>query len=416
MRFAAFTTIPIKGHQDNWLVLLLTACCVALTTGYQKCSDGFIICGIDAICEDTKTSPRCVCPPDYHGNPKVECLKSECVSDSDCPRPQRCKAKRCKDLCLGICGEHAHCKVKPGTSIPVCYCPPGYTGNPLISCRQLGPQELCETSNPCGDHTNCKVGKERGTAICSCKKGYKGNPLKGCEPECYTDSECKDYESCIGTACVDVCHPSPCGKEAYCKQKDHQAECECPHNRVGNPWEACRPECKDSYECPFDRPVCFDSRCTDPCLKDNGDQACGTHATCTIKNNVGVCSCPKGYTGDPLKLCRPLQESEVCSKVRCGINALCTPKRNEDGDFVAVCSCPRLHKGNALKRCDPVECDKHDDCPISLSCRDWKCQDPCPSSCGEGANCRVNEKRVIVCSCPHGTVGNPMKSCKPTNS
>jgi hypothetical protein len=105
--------------------------------------------------------------------------------------------------------------------------------------------------------------------------------------------------------------------------------------------------------------------------------------------------------------------ADVCKLVTCGENAICTPKKQKDGQYVGLCSCPRLHKGNALKKCIPVECDKHEDCAPDCICENWKCQNPCPFKCGKGAKCYVNNKHTIVCSCPLGTVGNPFKSCEP---
>ncbi|PSN38093.1 hypothetical protein C0J52_00854 [Blattella germanica] len=341
------------NQQTRWLPLLAAAISfLAATNGQQKCPGG-LTCGENAVCEYTYNGVNCACKNGYSGDPKVECTKIKCT------------------------------------------------------------REVCEMRNICGSNTNCQVGKDRSTAICSCKKGYKGNPLKACEPECYSDKDCEDHQECVFPGCRDVCHPSPCGRDALCRHRDHQAVCKCPYNRIGDPWVGCSAECKSSSDCPYDRPVCFNDLCIDPCLKNNGQSVCGEHATCTIKGERAVCSCPKGFTGNAFEKCRPILPGDICKMVSCGEKAICSPHKQNDGQLIALCSCPPRHKGNALKRCFPVECDKHEHCPANKNCRGSKCIDPCPGGCGKGANCEVNKKHVVICSCPPGTTGNPFLSCTP---
>lgn len=57
----------------------------------------------------------------------------------DCPGSRICRDYRCVDVCEGQCGSGASCT--PRNHIPVCTCPPGYTGDALTSCRPFDPRK-----------------------------------------------------------------------------------------------------------------------------------------------------------------------------------------------------------------------------------------------------------------------------------
>lgn len=95
----------------------------------------------------------------------------------------------------------------------------------------------------------------------------------------------------------DPCNPSPCGPNALCRDGD----CECLPEFIGNPFEACRPECILNSECPRDK-SCLRNKCKDPC-----PGVCGQNAQCDVVNHIPVCSCVIGYVGDPFVSCRPQQ-------------------------------------------------------------------------------------------------------------
>merc|ERR1739848_260070 len=61
-------------------------------------------CGIGATCQpgfdrSGNDRPVCTCPPGYRGDPQVSCVRGECEQDSECS------------------------------------CPSGYVGDPLTACR-----------------------------------------------------------------------------------------------------------------------------------------------------------------------------------------------------------------------------------------------------------------------------------------
>lgn len=75
-----------------------------------------------------------------------------------------------------------------------------------------------------------------------------------------------------------------------------------------------------------------------------------------------------------------------------------------------LCFCPDGMGGDPLTGCKGPECTTNDECPWDKSCLGYKCNDPCPGSCGVGASCRV-EKHHPVCTCNHGLTGNPFFRC-----
>ena len=199
----------------------------------------------------------------------------------------------------------------------------------------------CQPS-PCGANAVCQV--MNGHEACSCLPGYIGPP-PNCRPECVINSECPSNKACInfkcGDPCVgacgisakcdvanhnaicscpynligdpfsrcyekpiepvieeDACNPNPCGLNARCEDRGSSASCTCPPNYLGNPYIECKPECQTNSDCPYDK-SCISQKCRDPC-----PGSCGANADCRVVSHNPICSCPPGYTGDPLESCR----------------------------------------------------------------------------------------------------------------
>ena len=145
-------------------------------------------CGSNADCTDKNSLGVCICRNEYHGNPYIAC-KPECVLDSDCSRDKNCDDNKCKNPCPGQCGSGAECHV--ANHIIMCNCPEGYTGDPFSYCRPV-PQTVpppfepqytnpCVPS-PCGRNAQCR--EANNAAVCSCLAGYHGDPTIECRPEC----------------------------------------------------------------------------------------------------------------------------------------------------------------------------------------------------------------------------------------
>lgn len=369
----------------------------------QGCARG--PCGTGAMCQETTGGrPVCSCPAGYSGNPLTQCRRSECLDHSECRGDQACRNGNCINPCSGVCGVNSNCEVR--NHVPVCSCPRGMSGDPFVSCRLNDPEELCRPS-PCGSNTKCDV--LNNVPTCSCLPGYIGSPLSGCRHECESDVECGNQEFCSQFKCTNAC--SQCGKGAACSRvTNHRAVCECPKGYIGSPYTECRAECYGDRDCSPARPACIYGVCKNPC-----DGSCGVNADCNLRGLTPVCSCPRDMTGDPFVSCRPFTKEDLCNPNPCGTNAVCTPGYDKTNRERPVCTCPPGYTGNALSSCVRGECQSDSECADHKACINYQCVDPCSGQCGTGAQCQA-KRHLAVCTCPAGTQGDALVSCRATQS
>jgi len=93
-----------------------------------------------------------------------------------------------------------------------------------------------------------------------------------------------------------------------------------------------------------------------------------------------------------------------CVPTPCGSNAVC---REQNG--AGSCSCLPDYVGNPYESCRP-ECVLNTDCPSNRACVRNKCQDPCPGTCGQNADCQV-VNHLPSCTCRPGYSGDPFRFC-----
>ncbi|XP_076030521.1 uncharacterized protein LOC143018869 isoform X2 [Oratosquilla oratoria] len=367
-------------------------------------------CGENADCEVggrfDDERPVCSCQRGYFGDPLTYCERAECIDNNDCPLNRNCQGTKCIDPCtLGKCGDRALCEVKNHN--PVCSCDRGFTGDPLIRCRPLTPDDFCRPS-PCGRGAICKPGSERAT--CACPENYIGDPLSECRPECERDSDCDRNQACRRNRCRNPCVDS-CGEGAHCEVRNHRASCSCPEFYLGDPYTRCYPECTRHEDCQSNK-ACIKLKCGNPC----GPGICGEGADCKVENHQPICSCPKGYTGHPFERCRPFSKEDLCARDTCGHGATCTPGFDRDGNDRPVCICPEGYIGNPLFSCNKGECRSHNECQDNKSCYQYLCVNSCSVNgkpvCGENALCTV-KNHSPVCSCQRGYEGDPRERCYP---
>lgn len=407
-------------------------------------------CGPNSECRIDNEQIKCSCLPGFIDRPPS--CRPECVVNSECSSEQACMQQKCRDPCPGSCGFDANCHVL--NHVPICNCKDGYEGDPFVRCSPRPvterPQRLdpCDPS-PCGPNAECNNGE------CRCIAEYRGNPYESCRPECTNNGECSRDKACLRTKCVDPCpgtcgqdaicevvnhipicscpdgytgdpftycrvsertpdvkpipcNPSPCGPNSQCKNVNEHAVCSCIQGFIGAPPQ-CRPECVVSSECQQTQ-ACVNQKCVDPCRG-----ACGSNARCEVINHSPICSCDVGQTGDPFRSCQEVpkqQEPETfepdrdpCVPSPCGPNSMC----RSDGPNPR-CSCVQGYFGSP-PNCRP-ECVINTDCSSQQACLNNKCKDPCPGSCGTGAECRVNS-HTVSCVCPSGYSGNPFVQCIP---
>jgi len=370
----------------------------------NPCQPG--ICGPGAECKDVGGRPVCECLPGHQGNPYSGCVQGECDENQDCGPQRACKDYQCVDPCAISCGQGADCTVQ--NHVAICRCPRGTTGDPFRNCRRFTREEICA---PCGANTDCEVGPDD-RPICRCKNTYIGNPLQGCRHECDTDNECGQSQKCdrITYRCETACGQGVCGENANCQAINHRAQCSCPPDFLGDAYSRCYTECTRHSDCASNK-ACVRLRCQDPCFEPNPN-VCGQGATCEATNHKAVCSCPRGYTGDPFVSCRRFEKKDLCTPDPCGPGANCQPGFDRSGVDRPVCTCPAGWRGDPLIRCSRGECINDSECPLDRACYDYNCRSPCDQACGQNAECQARNHGAI-CSCPSGYVGDPLTACRP---
>ena len=161
-------------------------------------------------------------------------------------------------------------------------------------------------SNPCPPSATCLTLTH--SATCVCPEGYTGVPLQGCTllSTCGFNSECSENEACIDRLCQDPCKTTSCAKGAFCRVTDHRPTCFCPEGYTGTPEVACfRTECDTNNECPLGH-LCQGGACQDRCSE------CGQGALCHAENDLIICVCPSGFTGNPRLGCDPSKTFFPC--------------------------------------------------------------------------------------------------------
>ena len=101
---------------------------------------------------------------------------------------------------------------------------------------------------------------------------------------------------------------------------------------------------------------------------------------------------------------RPVLVEKPCAPSPCGPNSLCQEAGNN-----AVCSCRPGYFGSPPD-CRP-ECVSNAECSPQKACINQKCEDPCPGTCGQNAECRIINHNPI-CSCTAGYTGDAYSRCQ----
>lgn len=106
------------------------------------------------------------------------------------------------------------------------------------------------------------------------------------------------------------------------------------------------------------------------------------NAKCQVINHNPICSCARGFTGDPFTRCYPEvierdppPKLNPCLPSPCGPNSECKVIRD-----TAACSCLVNYIGSP-PNCRP-ECTINPECPRDKACMKQRCVDPCPGVCG----------------------------------
>ena len=318
----------------------------------------------------------CSCVQGYIGSPPS--CRPECVVSSECPQNEACSSQKCRDPCPGTCGVGARCEVINHN--PICTCPPRYTGDPFVRCHPIRKPLILDRS-----YQICFI-------------------LSSPPPPLTESPRSFTFTAEIPMTPINPCQPSPCGPNSQCKEIGDSPSCSCLPEFIGSP-PNCRPECVSNAEC-SSHLACINQKCKDPC-----PGSCGANAECRVVSHTPMCICSIGYTGDPFVQCFPQQADPIreeplapCTPSPCGANAVC---REQNG--AGSCTCLPEYFGNPYEGCRP-ECVINSDCASNRACLRNKCQDPCPGTCGQNADCQVIN-HLPSCNCRPGYTGDPFRYC-----
>lgn len=373
-------------------------------------------CGSNALCTERAGAASCKCMPNYFGDPYSGC-RPECIQNTDCPTDKSCQNTRCVDPCVGLCAIDAQCHVQQHQ--PVCVCADGFVGNPLVQCRR---PPIHDIESKCNCETVTTQFRPRLDSQLILSYTYEKVPREPSNP----------------------CRPSPCGAYSDCRVLGDRPVCSCQPLYIGAP-PNCHPECVSNADCSRDR-SCINQRCTDPC-----PGTCGYNAECRVVNHYPMCTCQRGFAGDPFEQCRPIpgrfssaallglhvsspvrhrlatesfvvsnthtlslrchylavieheQPANPCVPSPCGGNANCRVV-----DARPVCACIANYIGRP-PYCRP-ECMVNSDCASNMACQNERCTNPCVGACGPNAECHV-QQHAPRCQCGPGFAGDPYSGC-----
>uniref|UniRef100_A0A2K6UHL1 Signal peptide, CUB domain and EGF like domain containing 1 n=1 Tax=Saimiri boliviensis boliviensis TaxID=39432 RepID=A0A2K6UHL1_SAIBB len=357
----------------------------------DECAEGTDDCHIDAICQNTPKSYKCLCKPGYKGEGRQCEDIDECENDS--------YNGGCVHECINIPGNY-RCTCFDGfmlahdghNCLDVDECQDNNGGCQQICVNTMGSYEcqchggffLSDNQHTCihrsnegmncmnKDHGCAHICREtpKGGVACDCRPGFDlAQNQKDCTLTCNYGNggcqhSCEDTDTgplcgchqkyalhADGRTCIETCAVNNGGCDRTCKDTATGVRCSCP---VGFTLQPDGKTCKDINECLASHGGC--------------DHFC--------RNTVGSfeCSCRKGY-----KLLtdeRTCQDIDECSFERT-CDHVCT---NSPGSFQCLC-----HRGYILY--GTTHCGDVDECSVDNG------------SCGQGC---VNTKGGYQCFCPPG--------------
>ncbi|KAF5276801.1 hypothetical protein FQR65_LT16167 [Abscondita terminalis] len=113
-----------------------TLICVSILTFHitatTQATCGGVECGNNTQCLGILGNSICTCLLGYVKDSQNNCVRIECLLNSDCASDRACRNGLCVDPCADLCVTNSICTV--ANHVPVCTCRHGYTGNPFANC------------------------------------------------------------------------------------------------------------------------------------------------------------------------------------------------------------------------------------------------------------------------------------------
>uniref|UniRef100_A0A8C0KDM0 Signal peptide, CUB and EGF-like domain-containing protein 1 n=1 Tax=Canis lupus dingo TaxID=286419 RepID=A0A8C0KDM0_CANLU len=357
----------------------------------DECSEGTDDCHIDAICQNTPKSYKCLCKPGYKGEGRQcedidECENDyynggcvhECINipgnyrctcfdgfmlahdGHNCLDVDECQDNNggCQQICVNAMGSY-ECQCHSGFFLSDNQHTCIHRSNEGMNCmnKDHGCAHICRETPKGGVACDCRPGfdlaQNQKDCTLTCNYGNGGcqhscedtdtGPMCGCHQKYALHSD--------GRTCIETCAVNNGGCDRTCRDTATGVRCSCP---VGFTLQPDGKTCKDINEC----------------LTNNG----GCDHFC--RNTVGSfeCGCRKGY-----KLLtdeRTCQDIDECSFERT-CDHICI---NSPGSFQCLC-----HRGYTLY--GTTHCGDVDECSMNNG------------SCDQGC---INTRGSYECVCPPG--------------